>query len=53
MFTDMDRIGEQGVGPFSIIKWVCFQLSKIESIPQSGSVFDYQVGPFSIDKNSE
>ena len=48
----MDRIGQQGVGPFSIVKWVRFQLSKIEPIPQSGSVFNRQVGPFSIDKNN-
>ena len=47
----MDRIGEQGVGPFSIIKWVRFRLSKIKPITQSGSVFDYKVGLFSIDKN--
>jgi len=40
------------VVPFSSIKWFPFQSSEYEARGQSGSLFDYQVVPFSIDKNT-
>jgi hypothetical protein len=41
-----------GVGLFSMIKWVCFRLSKFWLIHASGYFFDDQMGLFSVDKNS-
>ena len=42
-----------GVGTFSIVKWVLFQLSRFRSNSSSGYFFDCQVGTFSIDKNMD
>jgi len=40
-----------GVGTFSMIKWVLFQLSRFRLNSPSGYFFDDQVGTFWIDKN--
>ena len=40
-----------GVAPFSIIKWLPFSLSIFSLERRSGSLFRYQMAPFSIDKN--
>ena len=40
-----------GVGTFSIVKWVLFQLSRFRRISPSGYFFDCQTGTFSVDKN--
>ena len=40
------------VGTFSAVKWVLFQLSRFRQNSPSGSVFDCQMGTFSLDKNS-
>lgn len=37
---------------FSIIKWPCFQVSKLIGGTQSGPLFDHQVALFSLDKHS-
>ena len=44
--------GDDGVGHFSIVKWVLFQLSRYTLNNPSGSFFDCQMGTFSLDKNS-
>ena len=41
-----------GVGTFSIIKWVLFQLSRFKPNGSSGYFFGDQMGTFSIDKNT-
>jgi len=41
-----------GVGTFSTVKWVLFQLSRFRSNSSSGYFFDCQVGTFSLDKNT-
>ena len=43
--------GDDGVGHFSIVKWVLFQLSRFMQNCSSGSFFDCQMGTFSLDKN--
>jgi len=40
-----------GVGTFSTVKWVLFQLSRFRLNGSSGSFFDRQMGTFSLDKN--
>jgi hypothetical protein len=40
-----------GVGLFSTVKWVCFQLSKFWLTYASGYIFGRQMGLFSLDKN--
>jgi hypothetical protein len=40
-----------GVGTFSTVKWVLFQLSRFRSNSSSGYFFDCQVGTFWLDKN--
>jgi len=40
-----------GVGTFSTVKWVLFQLSRFRLNRQSGYFFDHQMGTFSVDKN--
>ena len=42
----------QEVVNFSNIKWITFQLSRFRPNRSSGSFFNYQMGNFSIDKNS-
>ena len=44
--------GDDGVGHFSIVKWVLFQLSRFRRNRSSGSFFDCQMGTFSLDKNN-
>ena len=44
--------GGDGVGTFSTVKWVLFQLSRFRLNGSSGSFFDCQMGTFSLDKNS-
>ena len=39
------------VGTFSVVKRVLFQLSRFRQNSPSGSVFDCQMGTFSLDKN--
>ncbi len=43
--------GDDGVGHFSIIKWVLFQLSRFRRNNSRGSFFDCQMGTSSADKN--
>ena len=38
-------------GTFSAVKWVLFQLSRFRQNSSSGSVFDCQMGTFSLDNN--
>ena len=45
--------GDDGVGHFSTVKWVLFQLSGFRRNCSSGSFFDCQMGTFSVDKNSQ
>ena len=45
--------GDDGVGHFSIVKWVLFQLSRFRRNCSSGSFFDCQMGTFSLDKNKQ
>ena len=40
------------VGTFSAVKWVLFQLSRCRQNGPSGSVFDCQMGTFSLDKSA-
>ena len=42
-----------GVGLFSTVKWVSFQLSKFRPTHASGYFFGRQMGLFSLDKNSK
>ncbi len=42
---------DDGVGTFSIVKWVLFQLSRFRRNRPSGYFFDYQMGTFSVDKH--
>jgi hypothetical protein len=42
---------DDGVGTFSIIKWVLFQLSRFRRNSPSGHFFDCQMGTFSVDKH--
>jgi len=42
-----------GVGTFSIVKWVLFQLSRFRRNDSSGSFFDCQMGAFSVDKHKK
>ncbi|MCX6032887.1 MAG: hypothetical protein NT169_26825, partial [Chloroflexi bacterium] len=44
--------GYDRVVPFSTVNWFPFQLSKCRPEGQSGSLFDRQLVPFSLDKNS-
>ena len=44
--------GDDGVGHFSIVKRVLFQLSRFRRNCSSGSFFDCQMGTLSLDKNS-
>ena len=44
--------GDDGVGHFSIVKRVLFQLSRFRRNCSSGSFFDRQMGTFSLDKNT-
>jgi hypothetical protein len=44
--------GDDGVGHFSIVKRVHFQLSRFRQNCSSGSFFDCQKGTFSLDKNT-
>jgi hypothetical protein len=44
--------GDDGVGHFSIVKRVRFQLSRFRRNCSSGSFFDCQMGTFSLDKNT-
>jgi len=43
---------DDGVGTFSIVKWVLFQLSRFRRKSPSGYFFDCQTGTFSVDKNT-
>ena len=43
--------GDDGVGHFSIVKRVLFQLSRFRRNCSSGSFFDCQMGTLSLDKN--
>ena len=43
---------DDGVGTFSIVKWVLFQLSRFRRNSPSGYFFDCQMGTFSVDKHS-
>jgi hypothetical protein len=45
--------GGDGVGTFSTVKWVLFQLSRFRLNGLSGSFFDCQMGTFSLDKNNK
>ena len=42
----------RGVVPFSIVKWFPFRLSKCKPTGRSGSLFDRQMVPFSVDKRT-
>ena len=44
---------DDGVGTFSIVKWVLFQLSRFRRNSPSGYFFDCQMGTFSVDKHTE
>ena len=44
--------GSCRVAPFSIVKWFPFRLSECKPNGQSGSFFDRQMVPFSLDKNN-
>jgi hypothetical protein len=46
-------LGDDGVGHFSIVKWVLFRLSGLRRNCSSGSFFDCQMGTFSLDKNTQ
>ena len=43
---------DDGVGIFSIVKWVLFQLSQFRRNRPSGYFLDCQMGTFSFDKHS-
>jgi hypothetical protein len=43
---------DDGVGTFSIVKWVLFQLSRFRRNRPSGHFFDCQMGTFSVDKRA-
>ena len=44
---------DDGVGIFSIVKWVLFQLSQFRRNRPSGYFLDCQMGTFSFDKHIE
>jgi len=43
---------DDGVGIFSIVKWVLFELSRFRRNRPSGYFFDCQMGTFSFDKHT-